>query len=125
MFLCNISLSLENKYFTNYADDTASYVIGSNPEEVASELKDLTQKLLGLPKTKGKLTSVNAWRVIVLAMSKGSVKNWKCRSFWTLRARKIHGNIRKLGGYCQLVEWKNLRCFKALAKKKFFQNTSC
>ena len=31
----------------------------------------------------------------------------------------------KLGGYCQLVEWKNLRCFKALAKKKFFQNTSC
>ena len=60
MFLCNIFLSLGNKYFTNYADGTASYVIGSNLEEVVSELKDLTQKLLGLPKTKGKLTSVNA-----------------------------------------------------------------
>ena len=60
MFLSNISLSLENKYFTNYADNTASDVLGSNPEEVVSELKDLTQKSLALPKTKGKLTLVNA-----------------------------------------------------------------
>ena len=56
MFLFNIFLSPGNKYFTNYADNTASYVVGSNLEEVVSELKDLTQKLLGLPKTKGKLS---------------------------------------------------------------------
>ena len=30
-------LSIENNYFTNYADDAAPYVIGNNPDEVVSE----------------------------------------------------------------------------------------
>ena len=38
-------LSIENNYFTNYADDTTPYVIGSNPDKVVSELKDITEKL--------------------------------------------------------------------------------
>ena len=38
-------LSIENNYFTNNADDTTPYVIGSNPDEVVSELKDITEKL--------------------------------------------------------------------------------
>ena len=38
-------ISVENNYFTNYADDTTPYVIGNNPDEVVSELKDITEKL--------------------------------------------------------------------------------
>ena len=45
IFLCDLFLSIENKYFTNYADDTTPYVIGNNPDEVVSELKDITEKL--------------------------------------------------------------------------------
>ena len=45
IFLCNLFLSIENKYFTNDADDTTPYVIGNNPDEVVSELKDITEKL--------------------------------------------------------------------------------
>ena len=37
-------LSIENNYFTNYADDTTPYVIGNNPDEVVSELRDITEK---------------------------------------------------------------------------------
>ena len=45
IFLCDLFLSIENNYFTNYADDTTPYVIGNNPDEVVSELKDITEKL--------------------------------------------------------------------------------
>ena len=45
IFLCDLFLSIENNYFTNYADDTTSYVIGNSPDEVVSELKDITEKL--------------------------------------------------------------------------------
>ena len=45
IFLCNLFLTIEGNYFTNYADDTTPYVIGNNAEEVVSELKTITQKL--------------------------------------------------------------------------------
>ena len=48
IFLCDLFLSIENNYVTNYADDTTPYVIGKNPDEVVSELKDITEKLLCL-----------------------------------------------------------------------------
>ena len=44
-FLCDLFLTIEGNYFTNYADDTTPYVIGNNAEEVVSELKAITQKL--------------------------------------------------------------------------------
>ena len=45
IFLCDLFLTIEGNYFTNYADDTTPYVIGNNAEEVVSELKTITQKL--------------------------------------------------------------------------------
>ena len=45
IFLCDLFLSIENNYFTNYADDTTPYVIGNNPDEVVSEIRDITEKL--------------------------------------------------------------------------------
>ena len=45
IFLCDLFLSIENNYFTNYAADTTPYVTGNNPDEVVSELKDITEKL--------------------------------------------------------------------------------
>ena len=38
-------LSHKNNYFTNYADAVTPYLIGNNLEEVACELKIITQKL--------------------------------------------------------------------------------
>ena len=45
IFLCGLFLSIENNYFTNYADDTTPYLISNNPDEVVSQLKDITEKL--------------------------------------------------------------------------------
>ena len=45
IFLCNLFLTIEGNYFTNYANDTTPYVIGNNAEEVVSELGAITQKL--------------------------------------------------------------------------------
>ena len=45
IFLCDLFLSIENNYFTHYADDTTPYVIDNNPDEVVSELTDITEKL--------------------------------------------------------------------------------
>ena len=45
MLLCDLFLSIENNYFTNYADGTTPYVIDNNPDEVVSELKNITEKL--------------------------------------------------------------------------------
>ena len=45
IFLCDLFLSIENNYFTNYADDTSPYVVGNNPDEVVPELTDITEKL--------------------------------------------------------------------------------
>ena len=45
IFLYDLFLSIENNYFTNYADDTTPYVTGNNPDEVVSELRDITEKL--------------------------------------------------------------------------------
>ena len=42
MFLCDLFLTIEGNYFTNYADDTTPYVVGNNAEEVVSELKAIT-----------------------------------------------------------------------------------
>ena len=38
-------LSIENNYFTNYADDTTPYVISNNPDKVVSELRGIIEKL--------------------------------------------------------------------------------
>ena len=48
IFLCDLFLSIENNYFTNYADDTIPYVIGNDPDGVVSELKDITEKAICL-----------------------------------------------------------------------------
>ena len=32
IFLCDLFLSIENNYFTNYADDATPYAIGNNPD---------------------------------------------------------------------------------------------
>ena len=45
IFLCDLFLSIENNYFTNYADDITPYVIGNNPDKVVSELRDITEKI--------------------------------------------------------------------------------
>ena len=45
IFLCDLFLSTESNYFTNYVDDTTLYVIGNNTEEVVSELKTIAEKL--------------------------------------------------------------------------------
>ena len=45
IFLCDLFSTIEGNCFTNYADDTIPYVIGSNAEEVVSELKAIIQKL--------------------------------------------------------------------------------
>ena len=42
IFLCDLFLTIECNYFTNYAHDTTPYVIGNNAEEVVSELKAVT-----------------------------------------------------------------------------------
>ena len=39
IFLCDLFLTIEGNYFTNYTDDTTPYVIGNNAEEA------ITQKL--------------------------------------------------------------------------------
>ena len=45
MSFLGLILSHKNNYFTNYADAVTSYLIGNNLEEVACELKIITQKL--------------------------------------------------------------------------------
>ena len=45
MFLSDLFISIENNYFTSYAEDTTLSVITNNLEEVISELKDITEKL--------------------------------------------------------------------------------
>ena len=45
IFLCDLFLTIEGNYFTNYADGTTPYVIGNNAKEVVSKLKAITQKL--------------------------------------------------------------------------------
>ena len=45
IFFCDLFLTIEGNYFTNYDDDTTPYVIGKNAEEVVSERKAVTQKL--------------------------------------------------------------------------------
>ena len=50
IFLCDLFLSTESNYFTNYADDITPYVTDNGAEEVVSELKNIAEKLFGLPK---------------------------------------------------------------------------
>ena len=45
IILYNLFLTIVGNYFPNYADDTTSYAISNNAEEVVSELKAITQKL--------------------------------------------------------------------------------
>ena len=45
IILCDLFLTISDKYFTSYADDTTPYVIDNNAEEVISKLKAITQKL--------------------------------------------------------------------------------
>ena len=48
IFLCDLFLTTEGNYFTNYADDTTPYddvIIGNNDEEVVFKLKAITKKL--------------------------------------------------------------------------------
>ena len=53
IFLCDLFLTIEGNYFTNYVDDTTPYVISNNAAEVVSDLKAIIKNyLLGLPKTK-------------------------------------------------------------------------
>ena len=46
IFLCDLFLSTESNYFTNYADDTTPYAIGNNSGEVVSDLETIAEKLL-------------------------------------------------------------------------------
>ena len=53
IFLCNLLLSIESNYFTNYADDTTYCIIGNDAAEVQSELKTIAEEyFLNLPNTK-------------------------------------------------------------------------
>ena len=45
IFICDLFLTIEGNYFTNYADNTTPYVIGNSAEEAVSKLKAITQKL--------------------------------------------------------------------------------
>ena len=45
IFLCDLFLSTESNYFTNYTDDTTLYVIGNDVEEVIPELKIIAKEL--------------------------------------------------------------------------------
>ena len=45
IFLCDLFLSTESDYFTNYAYGTTPYVIGNDAKEVSSELKTAAEKL--------------------------------------------------------------------------------
>ena len=51
IFSCDLFVSIENSYYTNYADDTTPYVIGNNSDEAISELKDISY-LPGFLRTK-------------------------------------------------------------------------
>ena len=44
IFLCNLFLSTESNYFTNYTDDTTPYVSGNDAEEVVLGLKTIAEK---------------------------------------------------------------------------------
>ena len=44
IFLCNLFLSTESNYFTNYTDDTTPYVNGNDAEEVVLGLKTIAEK---------------------------------------------------------------------------------
>ena len=45
IILCDLPLSTESNYSTNYADDTTPYVIGNDPGEALSELRTIAEKL--------------------------------------------------------------------------------
>ena len=45
IFLCDLFLSTESNYFTNYGDDTTPYVIGNDAEVVVFQLKTIAEKL--------------------------------------------------------------------------------
>ena len=53
IFLCDLLLSTESNYYTNYADDITPSVIGNDAKEVVSELKTIAENLfISFPKTK-------------------------------------------------------------------------
>ena len=45
IFLCDLFVVLENKYFTSYTDDTTPLVVGSSTEKILSELNEIAEKL--------------------------------------------------------------------------------
>ena len=45
IFLCDLFLSTESYYLTNYVDDTTPYVNGNDAEDVVFQLKTTTEKL--------------------------------------------------------------------------------
>ena len=69
IFFCDLFLTFEGNYFTNFADDTYPYVTGNSAEEVVSELKAIIQKLfIWLAQNEMKETSINVVYLLVPVM---------------------------------------------------------
>ena len=69
IFFCDLFLTIEGNYFTNFADDTYPYVTGNSAEEVVSELKAIIQKLfIWLAQNEMKETSINVVYLLVPVM---------------------------------------------------------
>ena len=69
IFFCDLFLTIEGNYFTNFADDTYPYVTGNSAEEVVSELKAIIQKLfIWVAQNEMKETSINVVYLLVPVM---------------------------------------------------------
>ena len=69
IFFCDLFLTIEGNYFTNFADDTYPYVTGNSAEGVVSELKAIIQKLfIWLAQNEMKETSINVVYLLVQVM---------------------------------------------------------
>ena len=75
IFLCDLLLTIEGNYFTNYADDTTPYVTGNNAEEVVSELKAVTQKLFIWFAQNEMKANVNKCHLLLISLVRSTSKH--------------------------------------------------